>query len=94
LKNKKKKPAAVAKKGQEETKWEEIQDPEDIKIHEIQHLLPSFEKGTPIFSSEFFFDFEEILGIAKEFRRKIFDFLQRKKTECLATAEIHDKEFI
>ena len=63
-------------------------------MHEIQHKLPHFEKGDKIFASEFFFDYEEMLGIVKEFRRKIFEFLSRKNKECLATAEVQDKEFL
>ena len=95
LKNKKKKqPAAAAKKGQEEVVMEELLDPEDIKMHTMQYQMPLFEKGSNIFNSEYTFDFQEILDINQEFRNKIFEFLSRKKKECLATAEIEDKEFI
>lgn len=93
-KKNKKKPAPAAKKGQEEVKWEEIEDPEDVKLYQIEHSLPRYEKGTQIFNSEYFFELDEMLKVVKEFRRKIFEFLSRKKQECLVTAEIHDKEFL
>ena len=94
LKKNKKKSAPAAKKGQEDVKWEEIQDPEDIELYTIQNPIPCFEKGAAIFNSEYFFELDEMLCVVKEFRRKIFDFLSRKKKECLADAEIHDKEFL
>jgi hypothetical protein len=56
--------------------------------------MPTYEKGKEIFSSEFTFGYDEILDIIKVFRNKIFEFLSRKKTECLAIAEVSDKEFI
>jgi hypothetical protein len=89
-KNKKKKP----KKGKEEEVFEEVLDPEDMKLHEMEHLMPVFEKGGQIFTSEFTFQYEEILDIIQVFRNKIFEFLSRKKSECMAQADISDKDFI
>lgn len=82
------------KKNVEEEVFEEKTDPEDIHLYEMEHAIPQFEKGQEIFSSEFTFEYPEILEIVKIFRNKIFDFLARKKLECLSEAETSDKDFI
>ena len=97
---KKKKPVGGAKKkGEEEEEIEEIADPEDVKMHEMEHALPGYRTTTPannspIFESEYHFEYDFMLAVVKNFREKIFDYLAKKRKEVLHIAELSDKEFI
>jgi hypothetical protein len=79
---------------QEEVVIEPAEDPEDVELPKMDHLMPSYVDSVPLFTREYVVELDFLIGLEDNFRAKLFDYIGKLKTLRVNEATQEDQQFI